>query len=92
MIARELEQPESWWWLSFADENGFRGGVLTRAHGIGTAVTKTHALGINPGGEVRAIEISDENVNASSFGEHADKLLSAEYIDKHLGGKRKMDS
>lgn len=45
------------WWLSFAAEDGFRGVVLTRANSMIEAVQKTHALGINPGGEVRGFEV-----------------------------------
>ena len=40
------------YYLSFADENGFRGGCFVMAHGVITAIERTNQLGINPGGEV----------------------------------------
>ncbi len=50
----ELSDPKNKgiYYLSFADESGFLGGVFTEAHGIITATDKTNDLGINPGGEV----------------------------------------
>lgn len=51
-----------WWWLSFADGDRhagqqFLGIAVVRAAGFGLAVMQTHALGINPGGEVQGKEI-----------------------------------
>jgi hypothetical protein len=40
------------YYLSFATEGEFLGGVFIEAHGIITATEKAHELGINPGGEV----------------------------------------
>jgi hypothetical protein len=82
IIKEELAQPEHWWWLSFADESGFLGAVLTRAHGFVTAVTKTHMLGVNPGGEVRGMEIPDEVIDSSLYNhkQYADQLLSKQVI------------
>lgn len=53
-IARELSDPNNAgvYYLSFADEDGFRGGVFVEAHGIMTAVQKATLMDINPGGEV----------------------------------------
>lgn len=53
---------EGWWWLSFADGERptgqqFLGVAVVRAAGFGLAVMRTHALGINPGGEVAGKEI-----------------------------------
>lgn len=92
MIAVELMGPEHWWWLSFVDDSGFRGAILTRANGIGTALTKTHLLGINPGGEVCGIEIPDEVIDTSPYNHKysADQLLSKEDIELKLGGACKM--
>jgi hypothetical protein len=55
----ELQNPEVWHYVSFADEQ-FRGVVVIQAHGIGDAISKCHRLNINPGGEVIAIPIPDE--------------------------------
>lgn len=45
------------WWLSFADPNlpagtQFLGVVITQAATIEDAITGTHLLGINPGGQI----------------------------------------
>ena len=57
MLAMAVEEAKDgtmeWWWLSFADENGFRGAVLMKAVGFSTALLSTKALDINPGGEVK---------------------------------------
>lgn len=40
------------WWLSFADEAGFKGAVIVPdVEEFLAAVLLTHALGLNPGGE-----------------------------------------
>lgn len=44
---------EDWWWLSFAEESGFLGVVVIQGYGIVDAVSRSHALGVNPGGEVQ---------------------------------------
>ncbi len=43
-------------WLSFADESGWLGGCIVEAQSLAAAVTKTHLLGINPGGEIQLVE------------------------------------
>lgn len=42
----------TWWWLSFADDRGFLGVVITHAPNFLSAVLSTHVRRINPGGEV----------------------------------------
>ena len=54
------EQKEPLWWLSLADDAGFRGVVLVRGASDTKAIRLAHALGCNPGGEVLAAEIPDE--------------------------------
>jgi hypothetical protein len=54
------EQKEPLWWLSFADDAGFRGVVLVRGASDTKAIRLAHALGCNPGGEVLSAEIPDE--------------------------------
>lgn len=48
------------WWLSFADETGFKGVVIVEAYGFTDALFKTNALGINPGGEVRGDRVDPD--------------------------------
>jgi len=54
-----------WWWLSFADSNlpkgtQFLGACLVRAHGMIEAIRVAHVLEINPGGEVQAVEATED--------------------------------
>lgn len=54
LAVNELTDPTNAgvYYLSFADESGFLGGVFVEAHGIITAVDKATDMGLNPGGEV----------------------------------------
>lgn len=57
LCAEESTKPMRWWYLSFAAPGEFRGGVIVQERGFTLALRKTHALGINPGGQVASIEI-----------------------------------
>jgi hypothetical protein len=65
---------ESWFWLSFADDGGFRGAAQVQANSFLAAVLEANRLGINPGGECCGLEITAEMVEAS--GMPVNKLLS----------------
>lgn len=47
------EHAPGWYWLSFADDLGFRGVVILEADSFDGALTKSHRAGVNPGGEVQ---------------------------------------
>lgn len=49
--------PRGVWYLSFADERGFLGGLFVRADSLSEALTRSHLLGLNPGGEVQGDEL-----------------------------------
>jgi hypothetical protein len=86
VLREELTQPEKVMWLSFADEGGFRGVIIIKAHGIADALTKCNVLGINPGGQVAGHEIPDEyalNIKADEM----NKCLTKEYITKRFNAK-----
>lgn len=59
-MAEEATQPLRWWYLSFAEPGKFLGGAYIQARGVTLALTRAHALGINPGGEVMFVEIPHE--------------------------------
>lgn len=64
-------------WLSFADDDGFRGVVLTEAPGFLEAVSKCNLLGINPGGQVYGPECPDDfHIPPQAM----DRLLSKEEV------------
>jgi hypothetical protein len=58
--AHEETQPERWFMLSFA-EHRFLGCTIVRARGTLSAVRRAHAIGVNPGGSVKAYEIDHES-------------------------------
>lgn len=58
MAREEIELDDvSWWWLSFADRHGFKGGLLVFAHGFANAVLLANTSGLSPGGEIQAVEL-----------------------------------
>ena len=48
-------------WLSYADDNGFRGVVVLRASSFLNACAKAKLEGLSPGGQVRGFEIEKED-------------------------------
>ena len=87
----EPEPDDPLWWLSFCDPDkapspeqqrpggpSFLGAVITQAPTLAAAVTRSHVLGVNPGGEVKILgPIPPEFIAA----EWRDRLLSADEID-----------
>ena len=73
------------WWLSFADDDGFRGAVCIRAHTPMMAHLLVSARGLNPGGEVLILPMPDvEDLDVPEG-----VLMSAEFIESRgLGGKK----
>jgi hypothetical protein len=55
-IASRTKRPETAFWISFA-EDGFRGAIIIHSEDFSTAIVESHAMGINPGGQVMAIPI-----------------------------------
>jgi hypothetical protein len=54
---------KSWWWLSFADDDGFRGVAIVQAGDVIEGVTEAWRLEINPGGGVLSVQIPDERLS-----------------------------
>lgn len=60
LIFREKPEYGSWFYLSFCDTTKpagtqFLGGIYVKGWEIGEALTRSHLLGINPGGEVQFV-------------------------------------
>lgn len=55
-----LPMSPPWQWVSFAGDEGFRGIAIVRAHDVAEAALIAMLLGINPGGEVLALEVPPE--------------------------------
>jgi len=63
IMARELWDSggvKQWWWLSFADKDGFRGVAIVNAYGRMSAIQLAWNLHINPGGECAAVALGFE--------------------------------
>ena len=80
-----------WWWLSFAFETGppserFRGVVLVRARDAIEAIRISHALSINPGGQVIAFEMDADFKPPDRF---RNRLLRRDDIEDLQGGEAK---
>lgn len=48
------------WWLSFADDSGFRGACIVSAPSFMLAHTAASMHGCNPGGEMRGWELPED--------------------------------
>jgi hypothetical protein len=67
------ETPSGWWYLSFADDERFRGACVVEASDFLSAVMVTHVHRINPGGQVLGGEIPPDRIPAERF---RNRLLS----------------
>lgn len=84
--AQESQDPEAWYWCSFADDDGFRGVAIVRASGVLSASQEARRRGINPGGEVLAFPLDPEH----EPGEFANRLLTkdeAEAASMYFSGE-----
>lgn len=84
-IQEQMDDKESYWWMSFVDpdkEEGkrFTGVIIVKALGISHALIKTHKLKINPGGEVKFVEIPLHDKNIKTH--HLDRLLQKDELEK----------
>lgn len=84
VLAVEQEQENSWWYLSFATEDTFLGGLYIRARGTVSAVDKAIKLGLNPGGQVQSvrIDVSEDVFNAEVPMSKRMRLLTAEEVNE----------
>jgi hypothetical protein len=76
ILAEESQEIETWWWLSFADDNGFRGAAMVRGRGILSAVHEASRLGLNPGGDVAGLSLQDHEPPSEWVG----RLLTREGV------------
>jgi hypothetical protein len=85
LLAEERSNECRWFYLSFADERGFKGSCFVLAPGFASAVERARALGLNPGGEVRGAELLAGNVPPS---EMQNRLLSMADLEADGGAVR----
>ena len=62
LMLEEMKNPLRWWYLSFADEQAFRGAVLIQAKGPTTALKRCHDLKLSPRGQVYIVDIPEDKL------------------------------
>lgn len=68
ILEEESHQPPGWWYLSYATEAGFVGGVIVEARGFTSAVMLVNLLSIRPGpGQVMGLPLPPEKVPPDSY-------------------------
>ncbi len=65
-------------YMSFADDDSFRGAVITHAENEIAACLKTHQMNINPGGEILFVDASGSPLEAMP--QWWDRLLTREEV------------
>jgi hypothetical protein len=68
-----------WFYLSFAGEEGFRGGCIVAGKGEISALQRSHKLRINPGGQVLFIKVPNDKLPPHQY---RDRLLSREQLEE----------
>jgi hypothetical protein len=87
ILEEEASQPAGWWYLSFADDDGFRGGVFVWAQGFATAITVTRALKINPGGQVMGVPALDDWMPPEKYQHRLLTLAELSQLDEMISIK-----
>jgi hypothetical protein len=76
LVMKEKIPTEHFWWLSFQDQSGFLGVVITRAENLMMAEAKSIALGIRPNTHFVGFDIPINPLTEEFFGKHLNKFLS----------------
>jgi hypothetical protein len=88
LIEQEREASKGkteFWYLSYASETKFNGGVIVRAFGFVHACQRARDLQINPGGQIHGIPCPPDKVPAPKY---LDKLLSRADLEECWGDMR----
>lgn len=84
----EVPQRFPLWWLSFCDANmpeglRFTGVSIVEAPTFQMAVSMSHMLGCNPGGEVEGIQLPDSVRQLHE--KHLNRLMRRTELEEHFG-------
>lgn len=82
MLAEDRKHPMAWWYLSFADTDGWRGGAFIKAHGPTEALYIAKRRGVSPGGEVCCVKCPDSEVPTEDY---CHRLLTKAEIEAYYG-------
>jgi hypothetical protein len=80
LLEQERTQSLQWFYVSFADESGFKGAVIVEARGITSAVLRCNVLGVNPHGQAMGLAIGDWPSHLSI--DIRDRLLTKDELNK----------
>lgn len=83
--AANVQPSDPWFYISFSGEHDFNGGCVVQAPDAIAAVARTHALGINPGGEALIVEIGDAEIFED---QDRNRLLSKRELIERFDGVR----
>ncbi len=78
----------SFWYLSYASEEGFRGGVIVRAFGFIHACHRARDLQINPGGQIRGFPVPAPAVPPAKY---LDKCLTKAELEECWGEMKPLE-
>ena len=70
--SEQAVKEHSWWWLSFVDPQKpdgqrFLGVAIVEGYGVASAAIRARELGVNPGGDVKAVELTGDGIPAPEF-------------------------
>lgn len=86
-VPAHTKAPLRLFWLSFADDNGFRGAALVQGASLGDAVRRATALGINPGGEVLGPEYPPDAAQYDVALANMNRLMKKPELDRLFTGE-----
>lgn len=81
----EERGPLRWWYLSYADEKGFRGVVVIEAHGFTEACLLSARRHLSPGGEVVGVDLLGAPEDKMPPMTHRNRLLSRADLESIFG-------
>lgn len=81
----ERAAESGWWYLSFAGDEGFRGGAVVEASDAPGALAEAGARKINPGGEVLILPIPADELRSFPL-PLRNRLLTREQVEHGLNG------
>lgn len=71
----------TWFYISFADDDGFLGGLYIDGDDLAGAVVHSHFLNENPGGEMLTFELPEGDLEANVPARDRRRLLTLEEIE-----------
>lgn len=87
-LAVKLGADAPWWWLSFADDDGFLGVAIVRGLDLGSASMAAHGEKCNPGGECLGFSIPQDMDVPERFQGRLLTQAEAKELDAHWKARK----